>query len=229
MTKMKFIRFGGLSPVKQTHYDTSSEKPFHNPPRKNGIYAFPYPYIEPFLLGSTSQPWNISNKSQWLKDENENRIKSKDFYNYNNFNKKLNRFEINPKYISLLKKLNIRIKDLGSCIDKNKLNKNNTTEYEIIEEDYYITVLKKPKIFEHNGEIWSHLETHIKPEHIIETSGSWVKTNIENYLYALKKEFHSTKREFLKFTNDINLYKDKNPYKSFYAKDHLEVFIEKLK
>lgn len=236
MTKMKFIRFGGLSPIKQTHYDTSTEKPFHNPPRKNGIYAFPYPYIEKFLLDATNEPWNTSNKTQWLKDDDGNKILESDFWKYD-FN--INDHVINSKYISIIKKQNINKKDLGSCIDKKTLKdteiivgesfSETTAKYEIRREHTYMTVLKKPKIFEYNGNIWSHIGYNLKPHQIIETSGSWYKTDMENYLIAMKKEFHSTKRELLKMTKDINLYKDKDPFKNFYAKDTLEVFIEKIK
>ena len=242
---MKFIRFGGLSPLKQDHYDTSHEKTFHNPPRKRGFYAFPYPYIERFLLSSTRDPSHISGKAQWLKDENGNKIKSCDFYIEDApYDDKLHSYPINPKYLKLLRKLNIKLKDIGHCIDKKtqeELNKlwekddETTEEREYInklrDDNTFITVLKKPKIFEYSGEIWHHLGKHLKPHQIIETSGSWVKTDMDNYFLSLKSEFHETKREmiknFSKYSEMSDLMK-KDPYKRYYAKDHLEVFIEKL-
>jgi len=47
--KPEFIRFGGLSPVKQRGYTTNDEeRGFHTPPARKGIYAFPRGYIELF-------------------------------------------------------------------------------------------------------------------------------------------------------------------------------------
>ncbi|MFW6226356.1 MAG: hypothetical protein ACOC3V_05315 [bacterium] len=210
---MKFIRFGGLSPVKQDQYDTSSDKTFHNPPRRKGNYAFPYPYIEYFLLGSSSDPGHISNKSMWLKDEEGNLIKEEDFFKYDRIT-----FEqsVNEKYIKLLKKLKIKKKDLRSS------KKGDT---------FYVTILKKPKYFEYNGEIWHHLGNHLKPHQILETSGSWVKTDMDDYLIALKLEIKESRKGMLKFVkeySDINNYLNKDPFKHHYSRDHLEVFIEKI-
>ncbi len=217
MGKNKFIRFGGLSPVIQTHYQTGEEKPFHNPPRKRGIYAFPFPYIERFLLGATDDPTNISNKSQWLRDEDGNKIPSKDFY-LDNYNEKIGNYDINPKYRNLLKKLNVKQADLRSSFDKK-------------DEKSYITFLKKPKVFEYDGEIWHHLGDHLKPHQIIETSGSWTKSDMDNYNYAFTMDVRAAKRDMLKSAKEFSGFSDfmkKNPYKSWFSKDHLEVFIESL-
>ena len=46
---MKFIRWGGLSPVVQKGYNPEMPT-FHCPPARKGLYAFPFPFIEPFLL-----------------------------------------------------------------------------------------------------------------------------------------------------------------------------------
>jgi len=48
---IKFARFGGLSSVKQKGYNINMEG-YHSPPSRRGIYAFLYPYYEPFLLGA---------------------------------------------------------------------------------------------------------------------------------------------------------------------------------
>lgn len=51
MKKIKLARYGGLSPVKQTHYTTNFEEmSYHGAPEKYGIYAFLHPYIDWFLL-----------------------------------------------------------------------------------------------------------------------------------------------------------------------------------
>ena len=55
MKKLEYIRFGGLSPVNHKKFYKSDS--FHSPPRKKGIYAFIYPYIEDFLWA-----WKIKDK-----------------------------------------------------------------------------------------------------------------------------------------------------------------------
>lgn len=219
MNKMLFVRFGGLSPVKQTHYDTSEDKPFHNPPRKHGLYAFPYPYIEKFLLGATDEPTNISHKTQWLRDENGNRINDNDFYDYKKeYDSKTFEYPIKPQYIRLLKKLGIKRKDIWRSYDKKA-------------ECHYITVMKKPRTFEYSGEIWHHLGHHLKPHQIIGTSGSWTLSDMDEYLFALNREIHETRKQMLKSLGDYDEIKNliiKDPYKRMFAKDHLEVFIEQL-
>ena len=215
MSKMKFIRFGGLSPVKQDHYTTGEDKGFHNPPRKRGIYAFPYPYVEKFLLGATNDPANISHKTQWLKDEEGNKIKSNDFYG--DYDPKTDKMTILPKYIKLLKKLGIKQNDIWSTKGNDEVS--------------YITVMKKPRTFEYDGEIWHHLGNHLKPHQILGTSGSWTKSDMDDYLIALNLEIRDTKRQMLKSWKqymDMNDLMKKDPYKTMFAKDHLEVFIEQL-
>lgn len=44
--KMTFVRYGGLSKVK---YKKRSDDFFHSPPKKKGIFAFVWPYIDDFL------------------------------------------------------------------------------------------------------------------------------------------------------------------------------------
>jgi hypothetical protein len=44
---MQFTRLGGLSPVKYKKVNDAFQG--HYPPRRKGIWAFPYPYIELFL------------------------------------------------------------------------------------------------------------------------------------------------------------------------------------
>ena len=68
MKKLEYIRFGGLSPVNyKGFYNTDS---FHSPPRKKGIYAFIYPYIEDFLWG-----WKIKGKETFKSYHLNNRKK----------------------------------------------------------------------------------------------------------------------------------------------------------
>ena len=219
MSKMKFVRFGGLSPVKQDHYETGEDKGFHNPPRKRGIYAFPFPYIEKFLLGATDKPGHISNKTKWLRDEKGNRIKSNDFYDDDKgYDIKTDTYPINPEYQKLIRKLNVKQKDLRRTWD----DKDDTT---------YMTVLNKPRVFEYSGDIWHHLGIHLKPHQILATSGSWVLSDMDNYQIALNLEIRDTKRQMLKSMKDyidISDLMKKDPFKTMFVKDHLEVFIESL-
>jgi len=47
MKGIEFVRFGGLSPV--NHKKFYKKDSFHSPPKKKGIFAFIFPYIEDFL------------------------------------------------------------------------------------------------------------------------------------------------------------------------------------
>ena len=60
---VKFVRWGGLSPVKQIGYDPAMPT-YHSPPAKKGIYAFVWPYIELFLLTGNEV---IKNNHKWQK------------------------------------------------------------------------------------------------------------------------------------------------------------------
>lgn len=70
---LKFVRYGGLSPIIQKGYDCKMPN-YHSPPVKKGFYAFVYGYEERFLLGS-----NIfqSHRMEWIKDSNGNKINHK--------------------------------------------------------------------------------------------------------------------------------------------------------
>lgn len=214
---IKFVRFGGLSPMKQEHFKTESDY-YHNPPKRFGVFAFVHGYIETFLLGATYEPTNISNKSYWLKDDNGNKIKSKDFY-YTVTIQDEYKIEylskINPKYINLLKKRNIKAKDLWNYGD-------------------YIVVLKKPKIFNYYGEIWHHLGEHLKPHQILESKGTWVKSSIDDYIYSFNQEIKSVLKQKHKMDIEYNIgfMGKQDPFDSSiginFSKDHLEVFIEKI-
>lgn len=218
---IKFARFGGLSPVEQTHYKTGDDKPFHNPPRRKGVYAFVHDYIESFLLGATMEPDHISNKSMWLKDDDGNRILFEDFYDTtSHFNDKRFRYEIKKEWVKFLRIKNIKSKDLH-------------------DQDGYITVLKRPKIFTYDGELWHHLGDNLKPHQIIEISGSWYKTSMDDYIIALNierktvlKQKHNSDIQYCKL-NLSTIFKGKqDPFKRNsginFSKDHLEVFIEKI-
>jgi hypothetical protein len=229
-TKIKnisFIRFGGLSALKQDHYITDPEKKtFHNPPVKRGIYAFPEKYIEYFLIGGTSNPDHISGKAEYVKDDNGEKIKIKNedcSYDYDTdkyiFPKEINR---------LIKKRGYKQKNLRTiCISGSE----DDASYS------YLTHIKKPRIFNYTGEIWSHLIDSVEQTEIIEIKGSWVKTTYADYINALNRYMHISMRELRSKYSDFNDVDTKrnikvnNPYKwnpttITYSRDTLEVFIE---
>jgi len=206
-----FIRFGTLGQMDQLTYGNGT---FHSPPKKKGLYAFPEGLVDRFLLTATNDPRNPSQKSYWLRDENGERIIDGDFWD-GNWNDKMTSYGVIKKYKPLVKKAKIKIKDIFTLSD-----------YDLGEKSkWYVCVYKKPKKFKYDGEIWCHFKEHLRPEHIIEESGSWVKVIMEDYLYALKQERHSLRKEMIKLFG-IG-WKDHDPFRH-YCTDHLEVFIEKV-
>jgi hypothetical protein len=220
---IKFVRFGGLSPVIQEQYITDEDKSYHNPPARKGLYAFPENYIEYFLIGSTSDPDHISGKSEWVKDFKGNKIVVEDA-DYD-FDIETGKLLFNKKIINILKFNNFKISNI---------------RIRYINDKKYLIHVKRPKTFEHKGEIWSHFIDIIKPENIIEIKGSWVKTTYEDYIDAFNKFMHISMKELIKehCTNNVDIdiaFKLNNPFKNnnngfpTYCKDDLEVFIEKMK
>jgi hypothetical protein len=206
-----FIRFGSLSKMDQITYGNDT---FHSPPKKKGIYAFPEGLVDRFLLTATNDPRNPSHKSYWLKDENGDRIEDEKFWN-DVWEQKMDSYGVNKKYKQLVKKNKIRIKDIFTLSD-----------YKLGEKaKWFICVYKKPKKFKYDGEIWCHLGEHLKPEHTIEVSGTWVKVTMEDYLFALQQERHELRKDMIKIFGIS--WKERDPF-SFYCTDHLEVFIEKI-
>jgi hypothetical protein len=111
---MKFQRIGSLKLTKQKGYD-SSVPWFHSPPMSKGVYAFPWPYFEWFLLGNSDYS---GVKSKYAKFEYEynskgERIKWDDIYesidkdNKTELENILNKFKDSDGYI--LKPKRIRI------------------------------------------------------------------------------------------------------------------------
>jgi hypothetical protein len=207
-----FIRFGALSQMNQLTYGNGT---FHSPPKKKGIYAFPEGLVDRFLLTATNDPRNPSHKSYWLRDENGNKIEDKYFWD-DVWCQKMDSYGIHKKYKSLVKKKKIRIKDIFTMADSNT-----DDDFKI----FYVCVYKKPRKFAYDGDIWCHLGENLKPEHIIEESGSWVKVSMDDYLLALKKEKHKIRKEMMAIFGIQ--WKDVDPFRN-YCTDHLEVFIEKI-
>ena len=232
MKKIKFARVGGLSPVIQDGYTLNPDKRgFHTPPARKGFYAFIHPHFEGFLLGGTWSKLgkkNTQEKFEYLKDCDGNRIKYyKDDYPgekvcYNAVQ------DLNPAILKhLIKGKHSSVADL-------------TWKYwtEDIRDDKgefvnsYLIKKKKVKVFSHTGELWHHLKnTSVKQFEIIEEVGDWIKTDYETFARAYEQD----KIDCVKQLRNNNQYpmaqieiNTRNVYR-YISKDHLEVFIERIK
>lgn len=93
----------------------------------------------------------------------------------------------------------------------------------------YATYLKRPKKFQHKGEIWSHLENFVKPKDILDKHGDWIKTTMRVYIKALNRcnlydRFQAYIKPFYGKT-----YGNPHTCPAHCTKDHYEVFIEHVK
>lgn len=156
---IKFIRFGGLSPVIQEGY---GEDGYHAPPARKGFYAFPETTIERFLLGS-----NVFDQRRMVKID-PSKVK-KDEYGY-------------PHGA-------VRWKDNKSAkfFDENydKMSDDELKEYRNKNQCY--TKHCKPKKFEYHGNIWHHLQTRDvikqKGSWVLSNYQSWLKAFRKEYAF----------------------------------------------
>ena len=207
----EFVRFGGLSPVKQRGFTTDSEASFHSPPARHGVYAFPRGYVEHFLLGGGySEPGKKAgaNRMTYLKDKRGKKINSEhpDYDKYAEMD----------KYRSVKGKL------------KPGAEPDEDGEYAYDDHVVYLVQDVKPRKFKHNGEIWHHHKEFVDPINVIKEKGDWVKTNMETYLKAFKRNAHDAKKEMNTDVSGTDMGAPKNALKWF-TRDHLEVFIERVK
>lgn len=246
MEKNKFVRFGALKAQKQKHYISDvEERTFHSPPAKYGFFAFPHHYIEEFLLMGL-HPSNPTSKTKWVK--NDGQLIEAQFmdegssYDGKDLTKELKQF-VKSKKLALK---NIRFYQKKpkiyycqcakmdfdfDCSEVENIYFRTTCHQYRDHEPYYLAVLKKPKIFDYQGELWHHLGGHLRPFQILYTEGDWVKTTYENYLFVLRKEQH----ELLKWKHTTKEWDDNfkasltnNVWRKSTNYDHLEVFIEKI-
>ncbi len=155
---MKFVRFGGLSSVKQLGYNPKMPTG-HCPPARRGIYAFVFPHIERFLLSSTEFK---EHRMVWIKDAEGNKINDK-----------------HTDYATLLNQPDT------ICV-KLKSKKPTTGFFRGIDDEWYLARHVKPRHFNYDGEIWHHLPA--KPYEVIVRKGSWTKSSMQNYKNALERE-----------------------------------------
>jgi len=182
--QMWFVRFGGLSPVKQDgyvareehdpldpKYDLLCSQPFHAPPARHGVYAFVWPYIDTFMLGGRNFD---SRRMEWVKDKNGNHISE----SHSDFKKH---------------------KD--PWMEKDKAG------------EWCVVKHKKPKKFQHSGNLWHHLD--VPHNEVLAAKHSWTLTNTRAFKKALLRvvglEFKRCKQKGYGICTDM-----------------LEVFIERL-
>lgn len=218
---LTFIRYGGLSPVKQRGFTTDEkDKSFHSPPARKGIYAFPEYWVEMFLLGGDMNSFGVRNRTIKVRDKDGNIVTNR-----------------HP----LFKKLQDRGEKYWDKTD-GKLwpdaEPDEDGDYDWEDYIHYLTVHQKPRKFEYSGNIWHHLGEFVPNGKIIKEYGSWVLTDMDTYKQAFKNEMKNRKKSALRdlgnWTKDEdNKVKDaqflaRNPYK-WHSKDNLEVFIERVK
>jgi len=231
-TKIKFSRIGGLSPVIQEGYTLDpSKRGFHTPPARKGFYAFIYPNFEGFLLGgewSRLGKKNKHEKFEYLKDKDGNKIK---YYKDDYPEMKVLEDELEYLNPEILKHL---IK--GDKLKVNELTWKYWTEAIRDEKgdfvNCYLIKKKKLKVFSHTGELWHHLKNSaVKPFEIIVEVGDWIKTDYDTFVRAYEQDKIDTIKDLkngkVLFYKNIPL-NTKNVY-NYVMKDHLEVFIERIK
>ena len=246
--KVKFTRIGGLSPVIQKGYTTIPKKRgYHTPPARKGLYAFIHPHFEPFLLGGDWSKLGKKNKHEkfeYLKDKDGNKIKLYvNDYVWNHFpsNNEIN--DINPE----VKKYLVKGKHGKSNRNHDGTDISQRFWTEDIRDEkgdfvnYYLIHRKKPKVFEYTGELWHHLKNSaVKPFEIIDEvvsydsddgSVTWIKTDYDVFVKALEQDKIDCVKQLRSNENfpfsliEINT---RNVY-NYISKDHLEVFIERIK
>lgn len=172
-----FVRHGQITPVHQDGF-YKEEIGFHTPPAKWGFYAFVYPHIEKFLLGTHAF---APHRMEWIRDGDGNKIRCSIEVD--------GKWETNPIAKPFLGKYD----DFsGDYIGGAK-----GLTYVIEDGIDYLARHVEPKYIKHRGELWHHLQ--VRRNEIIDERGAWVKTDYETYKSALNKEIGRMK-DFIRRT-----------------------------
>lgn len=206
MEKITFIRWGNLNPVKHKEGRLGADdenRSYHTAPTFKGFYAFPTHKIEPFLLGGSYGEM----RSNYLKDDNGNKIDAADWCDDED--------KIKKEYKLMLKRRGIRLRDVSCKFEKDT-------------ERWVMTYTQSPHKFSYEGPIWHHLADVIEKKDIIAEKGSWVKTTYKTYCEALNR--FDMKDRFDSYMMKEKGERSGNPHThpNHFAKDHYEVFIERL-
>ena len=202
MKRIKFLRFGGLSPVKQEGYGKDT---FHAPPARYGIYCFPETAMERFLLGK-----GVFDNRRMVPVDKDKVKKDKDGYPL---------AMLLWKDIKSEKKFNElyeRMYDLKSTDPLKSILEKEIEELK--EKNQVYCVHAKPRKFEYCGKVWHHLGLFVKGKDILRMYQSWVLTSYNVWLEAFKRCY----------VND-HVYSSEWKGLICCSKDHLEVFIESIK
>lgn len=225
--KFKFARFGGLSSVNQRGYD-SSMPTLHSPPARRGIYCFPWPFYEKFLLGKacTNAPYVPGAKFSYARDasgeiidENHPRssnmgnkymsVPSKEWANYMERYPDFN----DPEYDE-------KVEDIEQ---QWKMNHPGKSKWVYVKEP-------KPRIFSYGGDVWHHLGKHVSPGEVLQSKGEWTKTTASTHRGALKKWMHQRAQHAIRFAlfSSSSIPNPRYCANHVGVKDELECFIEKI-
>lgn len=229
--KLKFARIGGLSSVNQKGYAADGGS-HHSPPATRGFYCFVWPYYEPFLLGGswTAWPWVANSKFSYIRGKDGNIITDKhpEYETYESPNKV---FQVPTKNWNKNADARPGWDDKVTDEERDRIDAEMDKDWEDNHKDeprWMYAIQPKPKIFEYEGEIWSHLEKRFKPHQILARHGDWVKTSTSDYKVALNKEAHGAYVEYAKMGFYLSHRPTtKSPFRN-HCKDDLEVFIEKI-
>lgn len=225
---MKFVRYGGLSSVRQRGYETQATG-FHSPPARRGIYAFIWPYVERFLLnGYEMDPYKPNAKYEWVRDKNGNRIPSSE-------RSTIKDKERDDKYNDYFNATDQKRSGEASRLRKELGIASNHQCWCPKEEAWYYTKLKKRREFEVSGEmeVWHHLMQHVDESNVLARKGEWwILTTVDTLAHALHKEKHRVRVDIASGTWNTHTYKDAKAYSNRHysqgLRDTLEVFFEKV-
>lgn len=235
--ELKFIRYGGLSPVKQRGYKTTDQS-FHSPPSRRGFYAFVWPYIEPFLLsGGTSSIGGIdgkNNRIEYLRDDDGNKVPDHTEHGSKIFSVMTTEYkhawkkhiEWCDKRDEMLNNGHSRL-DVHESIGYDPINSYKGEKFVLGKWNRKARVFKVQK----TDLIWHHLGENLKPFQELKTNGSWSQSTVQDYSEALHKEFHrmSSSNPYKCLGGTRQNFMRSNRPCAGYSIDHLEVFFERVK
>ena len=218
----------------------SEDRDYHTAPRVWGIYAFSRGFANRWRLGWGDYDNHKKNgRFRWMRDENGGKVVDTgedeiQFYGYEYRDvKKYSKRE------QLLRRIN--------KIKSNYVSVRST--YKEGEPSYYY--YEKPTYFSYSGEIWHHLEffeyskcidmNHfgerwidgqvrlVKEAEVIDRCGSWIKTSMRTYRYALQRYSNLCKFYCKKYWCSPKALERYERYNiALDAEEALEVYIEKL-
>lgn len=236
--KIRFVRSGVIKSFKQTLY--GREESYHYPPKKRGFYAFPKGFVEYFLV-TNREPYHITQKSVWLRDEKGERFKVEGNYKpseYYRGEQVLCDHWVSKEVLRQLKRKGLKKNwvDIAQPLEDSFVGLFRKLAH-VPYDDIRLCYFKPLKTFRHFGYVWSHLHTFEGfPESLRRKNwikGTWIKLTYGNYCFAFHKVTKALKEELWKekhkdgnFDFQEYLCWNRKNWKTKLNKDCLEVFIE---